>query len=184
MAKTAKTSSGMHKVMLAVGLILLILLVPASGETAVLGSYKLNFAVPGDFSRSEYDTPLALENETIYSYGSANSGIIRSCVFRLHDRLVPCDFETINSTLLYWLEIGTARVKSWNASAEGTILYQGQGITNDGAFNSPRRYQAYAFARPIKATQNRSMASAFIVLKTVGLTRDEAENVFSSAIIT
>ena len=162
---------------LIVGLILLVLLLPASGQTAVLGPYKLSFDAPSDLSRNQYDTPLALEDETVYAYISGNSDVTRACVFRLHDRLNPCDFEQMNRTLVYWLGIGTVRVKSWNASNQDMILYKGEGITNEGAL------QAYGFARAFKVAKNHAGANMFVVLKTVGLTKDEAEKVFASTII-
>lgn len=174
----AKRSSSTYKGMLIVSLILLFLLFPVSGETAVLGPYKLSFVVPSGLTRSAYDTLGASEDETVYGYGSVNSDVTKACVFRLHDRLVPCDFEQINFTLLYWLGVGTVRVKSWNASTNDMIIYKGEGLTSEKAL------QAYGFAKPFKVTEDHNKASMFIVLKTVGLTKAEAEKVFTSTVVT
>jgi hypothetical protein len=161
-----------------VALAVLVLLLPASGKTAVLGPYKLSFVAPADLSQSGYDTPLALEDETLYSYAAGNSDVTRECVFRLHDRLKPCDFEQINDTFLYWLGVGTVRVKSWNASTNDTIIFKGEGITSEKAL------QAYGYAKAFKVTNDHTRASMFIVLKTVGLTKAEAERLFASTTVT
>ena len=174
----AKRSGSTYKRLLIVSLILLFLMLPASGKTAVLGPYEISFLAPSRLSRGEYDTPVALEDETVYSYALGNSDVTRVCVFRLHDRLTPCDFEQINATLLYWLGVGTVRVKSWNASTNDMIIYKGEGITSEKAL------QAYGFAKAFKVTEDNSRASMFIVLKTIGLTKDEAEKVFTTTVVT
>lgn len=150
------------------------LLSPVSGKTVDLGPYSLSFNVPADMVRGEYDKPRATEYDTLYAYAVGNIDGSRICVFYLHDGLVPYKAEFLNETLNFWLSYGTVRVKTWNVSTEEIIAYQGEGVTIE------RALQAYGYAKAFDVTQDGTGVNLFIVTKTVGLNKDEAEAIFYS----
>jgi hypothetical protein len=159
-------------------LLILVLSPSVSGKTVDLGPYRLDFDAPVDMRNDQYDKTIATDYDTLYSYTFWNPSPERVCVLYLHDAFVSYTPEMLNDTLNFWLSYGTVRVKTWNVSAEGIIAYRGEGVTKEGAL------QAYGYAKAFNVTQDGSDVNMFVVTKTVGLTKDEAERIFYSMEVT
>ena len=159
------------------GILLILTVTPASCEIATMGPYTLTFDAPEDLSQGKYDKTIAMEDETLYAYSFGNQDVSRVCIFYLHDSLVPQEFEWMNKTLGLWLGYGTVRVRTWSTNMNDIISYRGDGITKEGALH------AYGFARAFNVSQDGSGVYMYVVTKTVGLTKDEAEDVFSTILV-
>lgn len=163
------------KLILLVVLATLISLPVVSGETVVLGSYTLSFdAHQMGTTTLQYDEPYATEYDTLYSCVLWKRTPEKVCAIYLHDGLEPYAPEFLNDTLDLWLGYGTVRVKTWNDSEDGIIAYRGEGITEE------RALQAYGYSKAFNTTQDGSGVNMFIVTKTVGLTKNEADVIFNS----